>query len=318
MPLMTSEALELKSTGRENRRASLEMVAAAMAFATMACIAHGFRGQIAWSVVAFARIAVTMLMAFYLLRVTGAPLLIRGNRALWARSVFGSLGLLCTFYCLSRMPVTDTISIMATSTVWVTVILLVVFKERVAAHVWWHAALAVAGVLVMQRPTFSADSFPMFVAMAGSFIVAGAKVSLGRCGDLPSVSVVAHYATFASIAALVVCFVGVDAIVLSDDFSPAIWLWLLPMGLAGTIGQLLMTRAFGRGSTSTIALVGISQIAFSAAYDVAIWGHTFDTLELAGVAMIAAAIAMSVTTTRKAHSRDMAPATADGSGPIAD
>ena len=282
------------------------MVVASMAFATMACLVHSFRELVAWPVVAFARIAVSAVIATSLVLYYRHPFFVKGTRVLWARSLFGSMGLLCNFYCFARMPVTDTISIMATNPLWVTIILVVLFRERMSPLIWFHAALAIAGVFVMQRPSFDAESFPMLIALIGSVFVAGAKVSLGRCGTMPPASVVAHYATCASIFSLAMCFLAADSILLTDSMPASRWLWLLPMGLAGTFGQLLMTHAFGLGNTAVVALVGMSQIAFSAFYDVLIFGHSFDVWKIVGILMIATAIAMSITTTRNAPSRALA------------
>lgn len=294
-----SEFSRKTAPGSRNPRAAAEMVAAAFAFATMACIAHGFRGQIAWPVVAFTRIAITMVLAHIMLRLYGAPLMIRGTKALWCRSVFGSCGLLCSFYCFMALPVTDAVAVLATSPIWVTVIMTVVFKERTSPVIWFYVAVAVAGVYIMQRPTFDAESFPLAVAVGGAFLIAIAKVSLSRCAELPVLSVVVHATTWASLASLALCFIVVDRVVLADVLPAKVWLWLVPMGLAGTVGQLLMTTAFGHGRATLVALVGISQIAFTAFYDVAVWGETFDALKIVGVLMIVSSIAMTVTATGK-------------------
>ncbi len=43
-----------------------------------------------------------------------------------------------------------------------------------------------------------------------------------------------------------------------------------------------------------VAVTGLSQIGFAATYDVVVWGHGFDLWKVAGILMIACAIAMSV------------------------
>ncbi len=279
----------------DNRQAALEMIAASLAFATMGCIAHAFRDQVTWSMVAFIRIVVTAIMSLLMLHFRRAPFLVVGTPALWWRSIFGSVGILCGFYALSQLPITDVVTIMSTTPIWVTIMLAVVFRQRIPVATWGYALLALAGVYIMQRPSFDADSLPIGIALFGAFVVATVKISLGYCRNLPPVSIVTHYAICASIVSLFVTFVVRDGvIVLNPEMSPWFWLWLVPMGLAGTVGQLFMTGAYGKGKTNTVALVGISQIAFAAIYDAVLWQRYFDLPKLIGVVMITVAIAATI------------------------
>ena len=294
---MTSPSNSPLIIPEDNRRAAIDMVAASFAFATMGCIAHAFKDQVAWSMVAFTRIVVTALISLLMLYLRRAPFLIKCTPALWWRSIFGSLGILCGFYALSTMPVTDTVTIMSTTPIWVTILLAVFFRQPVRLSTGVYALLALAGVYVMQRPSFDMGSFPIAIALLGSFIIATVKISLGYCRNLPPVSVVTHYALCASLVSLLITFIVRDGtIVLNTEMSPWFWLWLFPMGLAGTVGQLFMTGAYGKGKTNMVALVSISQIGFAALYDAVLWQRYFDLPKLIGVLMITIAIAATICT----------------------
>jgi len=277
-----------------NRRAARDMLLASFGFATMSCIAHGFRGQAPWPAVALARMAVTPLLMYALLAMHGIPMVWFGSRALWWRSLSGTIGLLCNFYALTRLPITDVVTVLSTSPVWVAVILATVFRWPMPRGVWIHAALAVVGVYIMHRPSFNADALPLLVILLGAMVIATTKVSLSFCGHLHPYAVVAHYSTCATLISLVLCFVVTDPRVGHVNTSLGLWWWLVPMGLAGTGAQIFMTRAYARGATAMVALVSISQIAFAAAYDLVVWGHGFDLWKAAGVSVIAGAIALSV------------------------
>jgi drug/metabolite transporter (DMT)-like permease len=277
-----------------NMRAAGEMVLAAFGFATMSAIAHGFRGQVPWPAVAFARISVTMVIMLALVWWWRIPFRV-WDRQLWWRSVLGVGGLLCNFYALSRLPITEVVTILSTAPIWVTVILWLIFHQRVRWTVWVHALLAAGGVYIMNRPSFSSDAFPLLVACGAAVIIASAKVALARVGHLPPVGVVAHYSLFATAVCGVLTLTVPDGLVATDPVPAVLWWWILPMGLAGTAAQFLLTTAYGRGTTTMVALVGLSQIAFAAAYDFIIWGHTIDGWKAAGIGIIAVAITLSVT-----------------------
>lgn len=291
---------------QDNRRAAIEALCSAFAFATMTAVAYGLREWIAWPTVAFTRIGVTMLMAWGLLWITGTPILFRGTRFVWLRSIAGSFGILCTFYAVTHMPVTDAITIFAMNPIWVALLMRALFKQAPPPGIWMQIGLAILGVYIMKRPTFDAASFPLAIALLGSVIIAIAKVNLSQCGHLPSYAVVAHYATCATLVTGLVSLFAVDAIVLVDDMNPWQWAWLFPMGLAGTFGQVFMTRAYGRGNPTLVAVVGISQIGMAAIFDLVIFRQSFDTLKIAGIATIAAAIAWSILSTTRRNAREAA------------
>lgn len=277
-----------------NRRAAGDMLLASFAFATMSCIAHGFRGQAPWPAVALARIAVTPVLMYAVLAATGIPMVWIGSRALWWRSIGGTIGLLCNFYALTRLPITDVVTVLSTSPVWVAVILAVAFRRPLLPGVWLHAALAVAGVYVMHRPAFSAEALPLLITLLGAIVIATVKISLSFCGRWHAYTVVAHYSTCATLISLALCLLVNDPRVDHVNTSLGLWWWLLPMGLAGTGAQIMMTRAYAKGATTMVALVSISQIPFAAAYDLIVWGHGFDAWKIAGICIIAGAIALSV------------------------
>lgn len=283
-----------RSPAPENGMATAEMFLAAFMFATMSCIAHGYSGRAAWPLVAFARIAITLALTLAMLWWFRVPFLFRGTRELWLRSAFGTTGLLCTFYAVTHLPLTDMVTIFATGPIWIALILLVVMKQRMSRTVWMYAGWALAGVYVMYQPRFDAGVFPLAVALFGAVASAAAMVSLSLCHRMHRLSVVAHFSMCSTTASLLLCLITPGRIL--EGMTGPLWFWLLPMGLAGAFGQILMTSAYTRGNTTLVALVGISQIGFAALYDLWIWGHPFDRWKIVGVFMIAVAITLSVLT----------------------
>ena len=290
---------------RENRSAAILMIGAVFGFATMSALAHGLRADLPWQVIAFSRSLVTLAVALALLLWRGRPLVIRGNTALWMRSLFGTMGLLLTFYSVSRLPVTDTIVLFATSPIWITLILAVLGEAKPAPQAWLHILLAVGGVWVMYRPRFDAALLPLLLALAGAVAVAIAMVGLSLSRDYPHLSIVAHFSGVATLVTLAVSVPVLDAGTASALAVPRHAAALLALGTAGTVSQLLMTAAYRRGSATLVALVGLTQIVFGAVYDIALFGHMPDGWKAVGVAMIALGIVLNLV---QAHRPSAEPA----------
>ena len=68
----------------------------------------------------------------------------------------------------------------------------------------------------------------------------------------------------------------------------AAWSMLLGMGLAATIGQICLTKAFALGDPAKVSIVGLTQVGFGMLFDAAIWGRSFTPLTLSGIALIVA------------------------------
>lgn len=282
------------STREDNRIAAFESLISAFAFATMSASVFAFSDYIAWPVVAFVRVFSTFVATLVILRITRTPALFPGPRRLWVRSCIGGIGLTCTFYALTHMHPTDASAIIATNPIWVMVILGLGFRHRASAFMVFAVSLAVGGVFVMKRPSFDASSIPLLVAFAAAFVQASVKVTLSFLRGLNSVAIVAHYAMVGSILTLALSFGFVDHIELGAGAGWKLWLWLIPVAFFGTLAQITMTRAYKRGSTTLVALIGLANIPIVAVYDMALWGRRFDTFDLLGLAMIFTAIALSI------------------------
>jgi S-adenosylmethionine uptake transporter len=107
---------------------------------------------------------------------------------------------------------------------------------------------------------------------------------LARMGE-PEARTVFYFAVGTSIAgALGMVFLGA---------SPWNWrhaLWLLPMGVLASLGQLCMTRAYAmstnHGGTLMVANLQYSGIIFSALFGLALFGDQIPLLGWAGMGLI--------------------------------
>jgi drug/metabolite transporter (DMT)-like permease len=283
----------------DNRRAGLEMFFGACGFTVMGGLAHWLSESLSWTFVTFVRMFVTLLFATAVTLYRRAPIIIFGPRILWIRTFFGCCAMCCTFYALTHMPIAHATTILAMNPIWVSLILFLVFKHRTSPTVWGCALLALIGVYIMHRPTFDSASFTILVALAASLFIACAKVTLSRCGAIPTPAVVFHFTAAASLIMLVVTFFTPGTILLSGHtFSPILWPALLVLGIAGTIGQVLLTIALRRGHPTIVSLVGLTQIPLTILIDWYFWERSLDMYHFAGMTLIATAIVLTITTAR--------------------
>src|SRR5262245_33266536 len=96
------------------KSASIHMLWASLSFAVMAAVSHAAGERCDWQLVVVARAAVAFLFSTLIAKASGVRLIFRGPVTLWIRSIAGSIGMLCNFYALSKLPVSDTLTLMNT------------------------------------------------------------------------------------------------------------------------------------------------------------------------------------------------------------
>lgn len=286
------------------------MLVASLAFATMAvCIKYASAWFNAAELV-FYRGLIGMLLMWLWARSRREPLATRypGMHA-W-RSLVGVISLGAWFYAIAGLPLATAMTLNYMSSVWIAAFLvggtLIAWNPRAGAPLpARQGALALtvlagfAGVVMMLRPTL--DQNQMFAGLVGlmsGMMAAFAYLqvmALGKLGE-PESRTVFYFAVGSAVAG------GLGMLV--TGVSPWDWrhaLWLLPVGLLASLGQLCMTRAYSHGATLVVASLQYSGIVFGAIYSLLLFGDDIPLLGWIGMAVIVASgIAATVLRARAA------------------
>ena len=108
-------------------------------------------------------------------------------------------------------------------------------------------------------------------------------MTLSRLGE-PDERTVFYFAVGTVVAGLL----GMLVMGHSDWHWQGALLWLLPIGALASLGQLCMTRAYGRGSTLVVASLQYSGIVFGALYSLLLFGDDIPAQGWGGMALIVA------------------------------
>jgi drug/metabolite transporter (DMT)-like permease len=261
------------------------------------CFSFAWMGQFAgslgrdsgcdWRLVALARCSLALLFAVALARLSGAPLVLWRPRILWVRSLAGSVSMVCTFYAFTRLRTSEVLTLTNTFPIWVAVLSWPLFRERPPASVWLAAGCGVLGVVLIQGPHFEQGNVAVPLALASAFSSAVAMLGLHRVRDVEAWAIVAHFSGVATLFAAAACFVGPP-----PPIRQAFAGWNLPLllgvGVTATVGQLFLTWAFSAGPPAKVSVVGLSQVVFALALDLAFVGPAFSPETLAGIGLVVA------------------------------
>jgi len=97
------------------------------------------------------------------------------------------------------------------------------------------------------------------------------------------------------------------AVVGVSAWSWADAVWLLPVGLFASLGQLCMTRAYSRGTTLVVANLQYSGIVFSVLYSMMLFDEAIPWVGWLGMALIIASGMTSTLLRARAASHSSSP-----------
>jgi S-adenosylmethionine uptake transporter len=287
------------------------MVLSAFIFSTMAvCVKFASQYFNSAELVFYRGVIGVVFMAVYA-HLRGTPLRTTVlSMHIW-RSVVGVVALSAWFYAIAKLPLATAMTLNYMSSVWIAAFLVggtLMFAkagERVQSQGPLVAAIlsSFAGVIMLLRPTI--DQNQAFAGLIGLLSGLGAAFAymqvmvLARMGE-PEARTVFYFAVGTAIAgALGMAVIGLSA------WSWQYALWLLPIGLLASLGQLCMTKAYSmstnHGGTLMVANLQYSGIIFSALYGLVLFGDQIPWLGWAGMGLImVSAIAATVLRARAA------------------
>lgn len=289
----------------------LWMLLGTFAFAVMAVLINELKEEVPWQWIALARSSLAMVFGAGLVLAAGARFAVWRPRILWMRSLAGSVSLLCGFYAMTHYDVSVVLTLTNMYPLWVAVLSWPLLGEMPSMDTWIAAVVGVIGVAVLSLgssppdtttqiagATIGATNYTATIAVAAailsSLMSAVALIGLHKLHGVDSRAVVTHFSfvstmgCLGAIGTLALSQPGLTTLGLPATASLGTLLMLLCVGIAATVGQLFLTKAFTTGSPSRISVIGLSQTAFTMLFQLVVHRQQFSPLTLAGMALIVA------------------------------
>jgi drug/metabolite transporter (DMT)-like permease len=197
------------------------------------------------------------------------------------RAAFGLAAMLCLFFALSKMPLAEATALTFTAPLFATVGAALLLGEKVRARRWTAIAVGLAGVLVILRPGVAAVQPAALVALAAAAFIAAAMLTI------KSLSRTEHPNAIVVIMGLLMTPGSLPPAILTwTTPDEATFGWLALMGLAATMGQVCLTRAFRAADASAVMSLDFSRLIFVSILGYLMFGQAPDLWTWAGGAVI--------------------------------
>ncbi|MGN7838262.1 DMT family transporter [Stenotrophomonas sp. 22385] len=266
-------------------RAALLMLGSTLAFGLMAVAIRYATRYVPTPEVAFFRNAFGLLALLpFLLRPGSAPFRTQQLPRYLVRSLIGLASMLCAFWAIGHLPMSQAISLSYSTPLFVTIAAVLFLGETVRVRRWAAVVCGFIGVLIIVRPgayTFSPGVLVAVLAAVLSSLVAIQIKQLTRVDGADTV-VFYTYVFWVPLSLVPALFGWVWP-------SGVAWAWLAATGVLGTLGQLLWTRALRLGEVSALTPISFMQLPLVSLLGWLLFDETLDRWTVIGAGIILAA-----------------------------
>ena len=211
----------------------------------------------------------------------------KGNiPALFGRCFCGTVGLLCNFYAIGQLNLSDANMLNKLSPFFAILFSVFLLKEKPSWVQVLSVLVAFAGSVCIIKPSFrNPAAFPAFAGAIGGMGAGAAYTFVRKLGARQENSkrIVFYFSAFS-------CLVCLPFLIFS--FRPMTAFQLICLILAGTfacVGQLGITKAYLCAPAKEISVYDYTQVIFAAALGFLVFGDVPDALSVLGYVLICGA-----------------------------
>lgn len=263
-------------------RAAAFMVGAALLFALMSVMVKLLSHSLPNAMVVFLRSALSLLLLTPpLLRRGTTQLKTRHLREHILRGTVGMAAMYCFFFVIAKLGLAEALLLNYSLPLFIPLVERAWLGEPTPPGIWKPLAIGMLGLVFILKPGLGLFQPAALVGIMGAVFAATAQVGVRRLTLTESVTTIVFYFSVCS------TLIGV---------GPALLAWVTPgagsvpiilgMVLAGTVAQLLMTRAYQLAPAAEVGPFIYGSVAFAALFDWLIFARHPGALSTLGTALV--------------------------------
>jgi len=271
------------------------MLIASLSFAVMGAFAKlASESMSSLEVVFFRSLFGVVIIAYAIYK---KPMMHSGGRPflLMFRGTMGFLALLAYFYNIANIPLGDAVTFSKTSPIFTAIFAWLFLKESLSVNAWLAVLIGFGGIVLITQPT--GIGFSKYDIL-GVFSGVGAALAYTSVRELRTYydtrAIVLSFTLVGTIGPIILFLVSKYFYIDTLDFmmgefvfpSGVVWVYIIGLGLLGTLSQFFMTKAYGETKAGIVGAVSYTNIVFAILLGV-ILGDSLPSLETsAGIVLI--------------------------------
>lgn len=210
------------------------------------------------------------------------PRLVRPNLPVHLlRTLAGAAGVTLMFAAVAYIPLSDATAISFLNPVFAMMLAIPILGERVGKWRWAAAGIALAGAMILLRPTPASFQAAALLAL-GAAVILGLEISVIKflAGREPPFSILLVNNCFG------VCIAGLAVLWVWQTPTTAQWGLMAGVGLLMACAQACFVNAMARAEASFIVPFSYVTLIFAALYDFGVFGVVPDRISILGAIII--------------------------------
>jgi drug/metabolite transporter (DMT)-like permease len=245
-------------------------------FAVMGLLIESLGTEYSFAWIATIRSAVATLIAVAMVSSARVDFVVLRPASLWMRSLAGCSAMLCLFFAMTHYDIAVVLSLSSMYPIWVAILGWPMLGQTPSRDTWFALSISTAGMWLIYAsatgPVSPLDEQAHYLpqlaiplATLASMFSAVALIGLHRVKELDPRAVVTHFSAVSTLLSLTLWLWMPAQAVVGPTHNGSL-VRLLAVGVAAVLGQLFLTKAFAAGRPARISVIGLSQVAFAAAY----------------------------------------------------
>ncbi len=284
-------------------RAATFMLGAALLFALMSVMVKVLSHSLPNAMVVFLRSSLSLLVLLPpILRRGLEQLRTRHLREHIVRGTVGMAAMYCFFFVIAKLGLAEALLLNYSLPLFIPLVERAWLGEPTPPGIWRPIAIGLLGLVFILKPGLGLFQPAALVGVLGALFAATAQVGVRRLTLTESVTNIVFY--FAICSTLI-------------GLGPALFAWVTPgigsapailaMVVAGTVAQLMMTRAYQLAPAAQVGPFIYGSVAFAALFDWALFSRHPDGLSSLGTALVVVAGILALRGGRTARARLVPP-----------
>ena len=228
-----------------------------------------------------ARGLVAVIVTFILIKKRGESLVPGKPWLLFLRSALGTLGMVTYFLALEKLPLADTVTINKLSPFFVLLFSWIFLGEKLKKIQIIAILTAFAGVALVANPVGMTVSGAIILALASAVFAGAAYTTLRALRKYDSPLRVVFWFSLFSVVAFLPKTISGGVIPTGTTILP-----LLGIGIAGVLGQILMTTAYRFAPGGKVAVYGYLSVVFSVIWQISVFQEIPSVMVLSGAVLV--------------------------------
>ena len=175
-----------------------------------------------------------------------------------AHALFSFGGRVCSFFAYAHLPIALATTIGFSAPIFITVMALVILKDKVSPAKWAAVTIGYVGVLIVTAPEQIIFSTPVLIALLGNIFIGSINITVKQLSDTDNtITIMAYINVFVLLVS--------GAFALANWYTPGLYdlKFLILIGVAATLNQFSYIQALKHGDPATIAPFEYSRIVFA-------------------------------------------------------